>query len=572
MTVNSVNEVASNRQNNVSKSTKRPSQIVVKNGENINTLAKKFNMSKEEFVKWAGLKTMSLKVGQRISLPTAEVATGKGIYSLISKYGMTFDEFGKINNLPKPYNKYSASKGEVFYVKPKSKNSDKTSLTERKWGSKYTPKEISSALEKEADNRWGAVGKDSFDNMLKEINSKNASAVIKSYDEAKYGQSLINRITHEVMSDEKTRKESVMHVYDALAKEKNVPASKREEFRKELDARFEDWGMVDTTNLDKMINEIISGKIANNNAKVKSKTLKTSPTKVDGRNVKVTSNGKVFTISTLQRGAINSAKSEAITKYAEFCKEHGIPYRKSDLDLAPLERIPAPEIKNGRIVTSESELLKPTTKPNGKVVILNSGHGGYSSRTGYYDTGAYSFIKKGNGKYAPLLEAEKMRIYAESMSEKLRSEGYAVVLLNGHAQTMSDQNSISNLVKNLSTGKKANKKYSKNDIAFISLHADSEKGKSGTGVCYDSNFVNDSKFANVLNNNLNTDDWISANLSQRNWGEKGLLVLHQTETIPSVLVEVEYVNGSKSKNLDSSAFQNRFENKLLSGLNEYFGV
>ena len=71
---------------------------------------------------------------------------------------------------------------------------------------------------------------------------------------------------------------------------------------------------------------------------------------------------------------------------------------------------------------------------------------------------------------------------------------------------------------------------------------------------------------------LNTDDWIKSKTSERNWTDKGkgLQVLRQTENIPSVLVEVEYVNGSKSKNLDSSAYQNRFENKLIEGVNSYF--
>ena len=109
---------------------------------------------------------------------------------------------------------------------------------------------------------------------------------------------------------------------------------------------------------------------------------------------------------------------------------------------------------------------------------------------------------------------------------------------------------------------------------MISLHADSSPGQSGTGVCYDSRFKDDRKLASILENNLNKDDWITASKSERNWDveDQGLQVLHQSENIPSALVEVEYVNGSKSKNLDSLNFQTRLINKLVDGLDEYFGI
>ena len=290
--------------------------------------------------------------------------------------------------------------------------------------------------------------------------------------------------------------------------------------------------------------------------------------------IKLTKNSTTYTAKELQSGAIASAKDEALENFKQYCKENNIPYNKNNLDMGPINRIPLPAVENGKIVAAETELLRPTTKPNGKVVILNPGHGGYSSRTGYFDPGSYSFIKKANGKYAPLLEYEKMKIYAESLADKLRAKGYAVVITSGHAQTISDQKSVSNLIESLEDGSKGGKKYKSDDIAFISLHADSEPGQSGTGICYDSRFQEDSLLADTLQSNLNKDDWIKAGLSERNWNvpKKGLQVLHQSEQIPSVLVEVEYVNGSKCKNLDSYNFQNRFETKLIDGLNEYFSL
>lgn len=556
--------------------TGRPSQIVIKNGDTVSGLAKKFGMSSEEFIQWTGLKNSNIKIGQKINLPMDTVPKGKGILSLARKYNMTLEEFGKLNNLPKPYNNYSATKGEMFYVKtgasqkPQDRNNSNNPAAEnlKKWGSQYTPEEIATKLEKEAYDKWGAVGKKSFDDMLKEINPKNASAVIKAYDKADYGQSLINRITHEVTSNEDARKNAVMHVYDALATEKNIPKSIRAEFQKELNDRFDDWGMVNTKKMDEIINKIISGEIKG------SEPPKNNSHKISNNNtkIKLTRNSKIFTVSELQQDAHKSARKKASEKFKIYCKENNIPYDESKLDLAPIERIPAPTMKGNSIVSTETELLKPTTKPNGKVVILNSGHGGYSSRTGYFDTGSYSFIKKANGMYAPLLEYEKMQGYAESLSEKLRAQGYAVVITSTHVETLSDQKSLSKLVKNLNNGQKGNIKYDNNNIMFISLHADSEPGQSGSGICYDSRFENDTRLTNIMLNNLNQDDWIKAGSTKRNWNipEKGIQALHQTENIPSILVEVEYVNGTKSKNLDSSAFQNRFENKLLDGINEYF--
>lgn len=571
MTTQGVGNVNSTTDKQQKTNTGRPVQITVKAGENISVIAKKFGMTPQEFAKWTGLKKNTLTTGQKINLPNSEVPAGKGIFALAKKYNMTLDEFGKLNKLPKPYNEYMAKKGEKFYVKfnsqtPDKKNVNPQNTNKNKWGSHFSPKEIAAKLEKEANDRWGAVGKKSFDDMLAQINPKNASAVIKAYKDADYGQSLINRITHEVTSNQDTRKQAVMHIYDALAAEKNLPASKRNEFQQELNDRFDDWGMVDTEKMDKMIDEILSMPVKN------TRTTTTKPQNtINNTKVKL-GNTNSHTVSGLRKGAIRSAKKEALEKFKDYCNTNNIQYDKNKLDMAPLERIPAPTIKNGEITTKESAFLKPTTKPNGKVIILNPGHGGYNTQNGFFDPGSYSFIKKANGKYAPLLEFEKMNIYAESTAEKLRSQGYAVVITNGHIKTISEDKSISNLVKRLNSGEKGGQKYNNKNIMFISLHADSEPGQSGSGICYDSRFNEDTSLANTLMKHLNTDDWIKSKTSERNWTDKGkgLQVLRQTENIPSVLVEVEYVNGSKSKNLDSSAYQNRFENKLIEGVNSYF--
>ncbi len=426
-----------------------------------------------------------------------------------------------------------------------------------------TPQELAVKMESDIDHTTGAVGKESFNELMSLVNSENAEELIKAYNALATGESLIEGITSEIRSSKEARKESVLKIYDALANAKGTPPAVREEFIKELDDQFNSFGMVNTEKLDKIINDIISTP-ANTNTKPA-----TTTTKMSGPKIKFSKNSEVKTASEWRRGAISSAKKEAVKRYKEFCKENNIKFNEDDLDLTPLDRIPEPHSDNGKVCAKSSTILKPTDNQsaNGKIIILNPGHGGYSSRSGFFDPGSYSFIKKGNGKYAPLLEYEKMNSYAENLADKLQRKGYSVVIVNGHAHTFTDQKSISNIVTDLNT-----KNYNNDDIIFISLHADSEPGKSGSGICFDPRFKEDSYLADKLKDNLNHDDWINTTLSERNWQVKGkgLQVLHQTEGIPSVLIEVEYVNGSKSRNLDSKAYQTRFENKLIDGINSYF--
>lgn len=601
---------------------KRVEQYKVKQGDTISVLAKNMGLTVTQFQALTGV--TSLKTGTVLKFKMDEVPAHKGIMALAQKYNMDFTEFCKLNKIPAPYREYSPKKGEKFYIinglgnsanktqsskpTPKSapakpaqtkskrvaqtshksvKTKPRTSMTEAEkvihttaaagakvisnvvtWGSRYSPAEIAQGLNKSAKDHWGAVEKADFQEMLKQINPQNASAVIKAYKKISPNESLINTITSEIRSGKDARKNAVMYIYDSLAQEKKYTQSARAKFKANLDKEFDKWvGMVDTSQMDKTIDSMLA-KTSSTQATNSSK----KPTKVphNGAVVKLTKSEKTFTVSDLQRGAIASGKKEAIEKFKEYCKTNNIQYDENMLDLAPIERYPAPVVKNGKVVSAETALLRPTSKPNGKVVVLNPGHGGYSSRNGCFDPGSYSFIKKGNGKYAPLLEYAKMKEYSDDLTEKLRAQGYAVVIAGGHAQTMSDQNTITNVISKLNSGQKGGQKYSKSNIVLISLHADSQPGSSGSGVCYDSKFADDTKLQACLNKNLNQDDWIKSAPSERRWGEKGIQVLHQSEQNPSVLLEVEYVNGNKSQNLDSRDYRTRYTNKIVAGLNEYF--
>lgn len=598
----------------------RPKYIIPPKDTATSYYAKLLGMSNEEFKLWTSLDSNTIKKGTKVPLPMDKVPEGKGIYALAKKYNMSMDEFCKLNKIPKPYNEYKAKKNEEFYVKPYKVENNKaqktqqnkevqkpvedseakpaneksgsffsnlfsddeanvssgvsigaTAMNKAQWGSSFSPQEIADKLEQEANNTWGAVGKKPFDDMLKEINPQNVSEVLNAYSKANDGRSLINRITSEITSRQDLRKNAVMHIYDVLAEAKDIPAVERNKFVAELNKQFDSFGMVDTTNLDATIDKMLAKKMPQAQMLRNLYTVKSAS---PDTKINLSEKKGVFTAKQLREDAIESAKKRVLEKFQKYCADNNIPYDKDNLDLSPIKRIPGPIVKNGKVITSETVLLKPTTVPNGKVVILNAGHGGYSARSGCYDTGSYSFIKKGSGKYAPLIESEKMNIYSEYLTDKLRERGYSVVITSGHVETISDDESISNLITNLETGKKSNRKYGKDDIMMISLHADSSPGQSGTGVCYDSRFKDDRKLASILENNLNKDDWITAGKSERNWDveDQGLQVLHQSENIPSALVEVEYVNGSKSKNLDSLNFQTRLINKLVDGLDEYFGI
>lgn len=604
---------------------KRVEQYKVKQGDTISVLAKNMGLTVTQFQALTGV--TSLKTGAVLKFKMDEVPAHKGIMALAQKYNMDFTEFCKLNKIPAPYREYSPKKGEKFYIinglgksanktqstattststpkttpakpvpaKPKrvaqtthktTKSKPRTPMTKgekaihaaamagakvvsnvAKWGTGYSPEEIAKGLNKSAKDHWGAVEKADFQEMLKQINPKNVSAVIKAYKKISPNESLINTITSEIRSGKDARKNAVMYIYDSLAQEKKYTQSARAKFKANLDKEFDKWvGMVDTSQMDKIIDSML--RKTSTQATIPSK--KTTKVPHNGTVVKLTKSEKTFTVSDLQRGAIASGKKEALEKFKEYCASNNIKFDEKMLDLAPIERYPAPVVKNGKIVSAETALLRPTARPNGKVVVLNPGHGGYSSRNGCFDPGSYSFIKKGNGKYAPLLEYAKMKEYSDDLTEKLRAQGYAVVIAGGHAQTMSDQNTITNVISKLNAGQKGGQKYSKSNIVLISLHADSQPGSSGSGVCYDPKFADDTKLQACLNKNLNQDDWIKAAPSERRWGEKGIQVLHQSEQNPSVLLEVEYVNGNKSQNLDSRDYRTRYTNKIVAGINEYF--
>lgn len=615
--------------------------LTVKPGETLSSIAKKFSMSIEEFMQWTGLKKQSVNVGQVIKFPTDVVPDGKGIMALIRKYNMTFEEFGKLNNLPKPYREYIASKGEKFYVKlSKVDTKGKTSTSAKtqaptqaktisrpkpkpkatgriaksaaaagasvgatvgsymqkiaKWGSSYTPNELATNIYTKAEEHWGAVGKPDFDALIKEINPKNAEAVIKAYPKNSKNtkrESLINTITSEIRSDKELRKKAAMHVYNALATAKKTPESKRKEFQAELDKQFDKLiGMVDTTKLDSMIAGL-SGKAkvsrgsatpqrvkakagTSKSGQIRKSILKAAQKEISDAFYKSRTDSRGITVpSYIDQMVAAVNKNSTLTptqKQQQIAK-----IRKAKVNISTISR-PFPNVdKSGKIDnTPKVTEFKPTGKSNGKVILLNEGHGGFTGSA--FDGGAYSFQErpKGSNTYYPIEEFQIVKPYSRDLTKKLQAKGYTVVTFAGEVTNMANRQLVQKLTA------KYTKKFGQNNAMLISLHSDSGTSK-GSGVLYDKRDAKDTALATSINKALNKQSWISAKPAERPYEEvdtktkqkkltHSLYVLTKSHGIPSNLLEIEYLGGVRSLNLTSSAYRKQFVNGTLEGIENYF--
>lgn len=615
--------------------------LTVKPGETLSSIAKKFSMSIEEFMQWTGLKKQSVNVGQVIKFPTDVVPDGKGIMALIRKYNMTFEEFGKLNNLPKPYREYIASKGEKFYVKPskvdtkgKTSTSTKTQAPTQaktisrpkpkpkatgriaksaaaagasvgatvgsymqkiaKWGSSYTPNELATNIYTKAEEHWGAVGKPDFDALIKEINPKNAEAVIKAYPKNSKNtkrESLINTITSEIRSDKELRKKAAMHVYNALATAKKAPESKRKEFQAELDKQFDKLiGMVDTTKLDSMIAGL-SGKAkvsrgsatpqrvkakagTSKSGQIRKSILKAAQKEISDAFYKSRTDSRGITVpSYIDQMVAAVNKNSTLTptqKQQQIAK-----IRKAKVNISTISR-PFPNVdKSGKIDnTPKVTEFKPTGKSNGKVILLNEGHGGFTGSA--FDGGAYSFQErpKGSNTYYPIEEFQVVKPYSRGLTKKLQAKGYTVVTFAGEVTNMANRQLVQKLTA------KYTKKFGQNNAMLISLHSDSGTSK-GSGVLYDKRDAKDTALATSINKALNKQSWISAKPAERPYEEvdtktkqkkltHSLYVLTKSHGIPSNLLEIEYLGGVRSLNLTSSDYRKQFVNGTLEGIENYF--
>lgn len=489
----------------------RGEYIVTVSGDEkgLTAIARKFNMSLSDFKNMTGLTKDTLDKNQVIkNIPHAQIPDGKGLKYLAEQNGMKVEELLALNGLPR---NYKPSKGEHFYVYPKKQGAEKTSKPQPRPANnnsvpkaskaaevdkpavpkkEVTPKEIAEQIKDAVSNNTAAVGKEDFAKAFLKINEKNVREVIKEYSAlTKNDETLINAICSEVGSSNNLRKDAVMTVYDCLAKQtKNINPQKRQEFKEELNKEFDKpWykGMVDTENMDNMIEEMISGNIKAAEVPVNKpkKTAASSSvpnetiTSTNGGNSEdITSNtlttikgsdGNYATAGQLKKWAINSAK-----------KDKGFSKVDNPYIVRPLPNYNT-ETKKIEAVT---ELQKPTGKGNlnNKVVILNSGHGGYQQSNGSFDPGTVLSVKNAEGKEMPIEEWRVAQSFVDKLSDELRSRGATVVFVSGAVRNggMAKQHYLENMLagkKGADDVRKVMKDSDKDEMLFLSVHVESVK-------------------------------------------------------------------------------------------------
>ncbi len=550
----------------------------------LTAIARRFNMSLSEFKNLTGLTKDTLVKGQVIkNVPHAKIPDGKGLNYLAKQNGMSLEELLKLNGLPK---NYKPSKDEYFYVYPKTKEPvkkneiQKSSSVTRKTVTEKSqfpkeqpaaPNEIAEQISDAVSSNIGAVGKEDFSKAFLQINDKNVKQVIKAYDELPDNdESLINAICSEIMSSKELRKDAVMTIYDNLAKQTNASTpAKRQEFKAELDKEFNKFiGMVSTDKLDEMINEMID----NNSKTVKRTTggkfadevLKTSNggNSEDITGATLTSikdgNGKYVTAGTLKSWAISSGKRDK-----GFSKVEN-PYIVRPLPNYNTETKKIEALTELRDSTGTGDL-------NGKVVILNSGHGGYQQNNGYFDPGTVLSVKNAEGKEMPIEEWRVAQSFVDNLSDELRSRGANVVFVSGAVRNggMAKQHYLENLIE----GKKGSDEVrelisgtDKSDMLFLSVHVESAKEKPDSRMCtvrYTKDI--DKKLSENINKHLQNGFMaLTPDVTHDN-----LYVNNATKGVTSSLLEIGNIaNGEITNSLLSSYDQKKYMKCVADAIEE----
>ncbi len=480
----------------------------------LTAIARKFNMSLTDFKNMTGLTKDTLDKNQVIkNVPHAQIPDGKGLKFLAEQNGMSVDELLALNGLPK---NYKPSKGEHFYVYPKKQSAVKASKPDPKpqqppkepettpktsqtapaakpavQQKEVTPKEIAEQIRDAVSNNIGAVGKEDFAAAFLKINDKNVKEVIQEYEALpKNDETLINAICSEIKSSSELRKDAVMTVYDNLAKQtKNSNPQKRQEFKAELEKEFgKPWykGMVDTENMDAMISEMIENNSSKSNKNNGSSSISAEILEsTNGGNSKdITSNtlttikgsdGNYATAGQLRKWAINSAK-----------KDKGFSKVDNPYIVRPLPNYNT-ETKKIEAVT---ELQLPTGRGNldKKVVILNSGHGGYQQSNGSFDPGTVLSVKNAEGKEMPIEEWRVAKSFVDKLSDDLRSRGATVIFVSGAVRNggMAKQQYLENMLagkKGADDVREVIKDSNKSDMLFLSVHVESVKENPNDKKC-----------------------------------------------------------------------------------------
>ncbi len=485
-------------------------------------IAQKFKMSLTDFKNMTGLTKDTLQKGQVIkNIPTAKIESGMGLAALARKNGMTLKEFTELNGIKE---NYKPQKGEYFYVFPnknKQKPSQAAKSTQKAAPAKAAPKQaapkpkpapkatsmsaekIAAGLEQAADDYRGAVGKEAFDKVFKQINKNNVIDVIKNFREEN-GKSLINMISDEWSSSKDARKAAMTKIFDLVAEETgNSSKNLREEFIKELNDEFDSWGFVSTKKMDKIIDGMINPEKSNGTPVKKSAKTRTGNTGSAASHLSgkaypneifySTNGGKSKDITPSTMTSIKDREGNYVN--AGTLKSWAISGGKRDKGFKdvknPFIMRPLPNYNTEtRKIEAVTEVLEPTSggSLNGKVVILNPGHGGYQQANGYFDAGTVLSVKNAEGEEMPIEEWRVAQSYVEKLSDNLRSRGASVVIVSGAVRNggMAAQKYIENMLE----GKKGDDSVrdlmastDKSNMLFLSVHVESAKEKPDEKKC-----------------------------------------------------------------------------------------
>ena len=453
--------------------------------------------------------------------------------------------------------------------------------------SEKTPAEIAGAL-KEAAGEKGCIEKDNFQMPFSDINKNNVMEVLKEYDKIKGSgwfsdSSLLDTIASEWSSSQESRKDAMTKLYDLVAQNvgsKVATPEKRQEFIDELNDEFDSFGTVSTDKMDEILNSYVYPD---------GKPVKTK--KSDSKKKQIERNGNTGSNASHLSGkaypneifySTNGGHSKDITPTtmttikdadgnyvnAGTLKNWAISGGKRDPGFKDVEdpfiMRPLPNYNTEtKKIEAVTEVLEPKARGNldGKVVILNPGHGGYQQKNGFFDAGTVLSVENAEGEQMPIEEWRVAQSYVEKIADNLRKRGAKVVIVSGAVRNggMAAQKYLEGML----AGKKGDdnvrelmKDTDKKDMLFLSVHVESAKEKPESKMCtvrYTKDI--DKELADNISRYVNQGFMTLTPDSTHD----NLYVNNATRGIPSSLLEIGNIaNGHITNSLLSEFDQNKY--------------
>ena len=268
--------------------------------------------------------------------------------------------------------------------------------------------------------------------------------------------------------------------------------------------------------------------------------------------------GNYVTAGTLKKWAISSGKNDK-----------GFSKVENPYIVRPLPNYNTETKK----IEALTELREPTRNGdlNGKVIILNSGHGGYQQNNGYFDPGTVLSVKNAEGKEMPIEEWRVAQSFVDKLSDELRSRGANVIFVSGAVRNggMAKQHYLENLI----AGKKGSDEVrelisdtDKSDMLFLSVHVESAKERPNSRMCtvrYSKDI--DKELSDNINKHLKKGFMaLTPDVTHDN-----LYVNNATKGVPSSLLEIGNIaNGDITNSLLSSYDQKKYMKCVADAIEE----